>query len=127
MDIKRSNRSGSQAPITQSNTEVFKSLFPTTHFNIRDIYYGTLITGTAVRNIQRGNSTFSNNDEFGIIVHHLMTSERSFSFNLTIDIENKKLAITGTLEMHDAFESEWPDSFMSDSTNALKFEWDFRE
>ncbi len=94
---------------------------PTTaNFKISDIHYGTLITGAAMRNIQRRNSIVSNNDEFGIIAHNLMNRDlhkTSFSFN--IDTENKKLAIIGRFDLFEMF--------TSDLTKTLKFEWNFRE
>ncbi len=93
---------------------------PTTNkFKITDIYYGTLITGAAMRNIQRSNSLVSNNEEFGIIAHRLRNYECQTSFSLSIDTEKRRLAIIG----------EFDSSLETDSalSGALKFEWSFRE
>ncbi len=93
---------------------------PTTNkFKITDIYYGTLITGAAMRNIQRSNSLVSNNEEFGIIAHRLRNYECQTSFSLSIDTEKRRLAIIGEF-----------DSFLETNSvlsRALKFEWSFRE
>jgi hypothetical protein len=91
----------------------------TTSVNIADIYYGTLITGPAMRNIQRINSIVANDHEFGIIAHHLMNYDLKTSFNLNIDTEKKKLSIIGNFDV-----SETP---FSDIRGALKFEWNFQE
>ncbi len=93
---------------------------PTTNkFKITDIYYGTLITGAAMRNIQKSNSLVSNNEEFGIIAHRLRNYEYQTSFSLSIDTEKRRLAIIGEF-----------DSFLETNSvlsRALKFEWSFRE
>jgi hypothetical protein len=90
-----------------------------TSFNIADIYYGTLITGAAMRNIQRIKSIVANDDEFGIIAHHLMNYDLKTSFSLTIDTEKKKLGIVGDFDISE--------TFISEINGALAFEWNFQE
>lgn len=91
----------------------------TARFPIICIHYGTLIAGKAMRNIQGKGSIVSNNDEFGIIAHNLLTSGVRISFYLNIDTDKKKLAITGAVDLSSAL--------LDELCNELEFEWNFRE
>ncbi|CAF3656841.1 unnamed protein product [Rotaria sordida] len=118
LDIKRINRS-SQPPANTLPTMTRINSTPTSiNFKITDIHYGTLITGAAMRNIQTGNSIVSNVDQFGIIAHRLIPDQCKI-FELNIDIDKKKLAISGKLDV----------ILTSDITinTGLKFEWNFRD
>ncbi len=120
MDIKRTKQPIRQPIAIPLITTTLNDKPTTANFKISDIHYGTLITGAAMRNIQRRNSIVSNNDELGIIAHNLMNRDldnTSFTFN--IDTANKTLAIIGEFDLFEVFTSEL--------TETLKFEWNFRE
>ena len=89
------------------------------NFQIADIYYGTLITGAAMKNLQRTRSIVANDDKYGIIAHRLMDSDYGTSFSLDIDTNKNKLNIIIRTTIFDGYEKEI-------STN-LKFEWNFQE
>ena len=74
-----------------------------TNFKIADIYYGTLITGAAMRNIQKTDSLVSNDDGFGIVAHRLQNYDLQTSFSLCIDTKKQKLAIIGTFNLSETF------------------------
>jgi hypothetical protein len=120
LDIKPKQRPTQKPTIDLLTTIAFNSREPTTtNINIADIYYGTLITGPAMKNIQRINSIVANDHEFGIIAHHLMNYAFKTSFSLNIDSEKKKLSIIGNFDVSE--------TLFSDISGTLKFEWNFQE
>jgi hypothetical protein len=119
LNISRVKLSSQKPIIIPPITTIINSPPTTIDFKITGIHYGTLITGAAMRNIQRRGSIVSNNDEFGIIANHLINDDYKTSFSFEIDTEKKKLAIIGEFDL--------VMTIVSEVTGALKFEWNFRE
>lgn len=120
MVIKRKERSTAQQAKNLSTAPKMIASKPTSSsFNIADVYLGTLITGAAMKNIQKTKSIVSNDDRFGIVANHLKNYELSTSFSFQIDVEKKKLSIVGAFDVAET-------SFL-DISGKLKFEWNFQE
>ena len=94
-------------------------------FSITDIYYGTLITGAAMRNIQNRSGIVCSNDEFGVIGHPFQRNKMDVPFTITLDPEKRRIVLVG--------ETVWSSKGTADSekkttiTERLLFEWGFKE
>ena len=120
LDIKRRQRPNQKATIDLLARMMRNLTDPTTtRIRIADIYYGVIITGPAMKNIQRMNSIVANDHEFGIIAHDLMNYDLETLFTLNIDTEKQKLSIIGNFNLSESHDM--------DITAALKFEWNFHE
>lgn len=93
----------------------FLNLPDNSQYQITDIYYGTLITGAAMKNLHGTD----NNAAFGIIAQRLIDNDVEISYHLHIDTIKKKLAIVGIFNVHE------PGLFEKRTT--VKFEWNFHE
>lgn len=119
--IKRKQRSPQQQSVTNLLNMLTNNLTmrPDPSFNITDIYYGTVITGAAMKNLQRTRSIIANDDKYGIIAHRLMNSDVPTAIHLDIDINKSRIAIITTTNIFDGY--------ANDISTKIKFEWNFQE
>jgi hypothetical protein len=116
LSINESKQTNQRKQITKplDDVEVTENTYP-----ISDIYYGTLLTGAAMRNIRSSKSIVSSSDNLGIIAHRFVGHQANITFKLEIDHEKKKVVLCGSV----------PPYFKTDSliTSDLTLEWGFRE
>jgi len=114
-------------PSTQqaSNKTVTKKLVDSTSgtvdWNITNIYYGTLITRAAMRNIYQEDNNVTHPNRFGVIAHSLIENGTNLSSRFVIDEKNKKFAIIIS-------NSATYNNMIADGVSIdIQFEWNFRE
>ena len=118
--FNRQTSKAPQSPNTQATQTLGEKNVSTVSYSISDIYYGTLITGAAMRNIhKRPSSIVSSHDEFGVIGHSFSGTGINVPFTVTLDPKKRKIALVGETTSNTAG--------VMDVTDRLSFEWRFSE
>lgn len=118
LNIARHKRASQPSESVLKDTQNNNNSETEATFKITDVYHGTLITGTAMKNIQVTDSIVFNTEGFGIIANRLEIGVNA-SVDLKIKTHKKKLAIVVN------FTPDFIDSKVI--TTELSFEWSFRE
>ncbi len=119
--ISHCKPSHQQIPKKTTTTEPANSASDAVNLNITDIYYGTLITGAAMKNIYREENNVIGPKTFGIIANSLFKFGYNLPTRFLIDEKNKKFAIIVSNN------SMYENTIASGVCVDLEFEWNFRE
>jgi len=98
LKIDRWKKSRQQSKTNNADQSPDKDTPSAVRFTIGNIHYGTLIMGSAMKNIITNNSA----DHFGLIAHQLINNQRNVSTYLRIDPEEKKISILVSYRVPDA-------------------------
>ena len=118
--ISSPKSNGQQRPKTTTTTQAVENRPKIIDLNITGIYYGTLITRAAMKNIDKENNT-TNDKRLGIIANELTLSGYNLPSRFIIDEQSRKFAIVISND------SRYDPAIPNGASIDLIFEWSFRE